>query len=118
MVSSYEPIDYSYRRKLKSLSPTLEEIFKDNNKSNSFLKNVDRLINKSKRRFKKGDANLCLGVILTQLKIWDPDDRKFVLDLYNFNDIDEDCYDYKRALVIASKIRKLKEFEELQIMLK
>ena len=118
MVNLYGTVDFNYRKKLKALSPTLECIFKEEQKANDFTLHIDALIKKSKRRFKKGDSNLCLCVILTQLKIWDPDDRNFILDLYNFNDINEDCYDYKRALAIGMKIRNLNEFKELQVMLK
>lgn len=117
MLRNNKTVDYSYRKSLKSLSPHMQELFKNQKDMNDFLDSIQSLLSKSRKRFRRGDSNLCLGVILTQLKIWEPNDRKFILDLYNFSDIDEDCYDYKRALAIAKKIRSLEEFKRLYRML-
>ncbi len=111
------PIDYEYRKQLKQLSPYLANAIKSREDLNKFQEKLNILLKQTKRSLGKDDKNLRLAVIITQLKIWDPSDREFLLGLYNFNDIDEDCYDYRRGLKVAMKVKTSKDFLDLKEML-
>lgn len=118
MTSSKLVIDYEFRRKVKYLSPRLKDNIQSSGDLDELIEVLDAIIKQLKLPFTITPLNLKLAVILTQLKVWEPNDRKFIFDIYDTEDIDESNYDYRKGLKLAMKLKTLKEFTILKEKIK
>lgn len=110
--------NYEFKRKIKNLSPRLKSALATTEDLDELIDVIDAITNQLRLPFTITPLNLKLAVILTQTKVWEPNDREFIFNLYGTEDIDESNYDYRKGLKLAMKLKTIKEFNILKEIIK